>query len=95
MKYELSFVCEKDGHKVEQGYDVEFFKDEDQYGNGTYMNCVNHKPEYADQLYDIRYEQSYDESKQIQFIVDWVLGTWNGENGSYRATSISVKEIDA
>ena len=94
MKYELTFVCEKDGHVVEQGYDVSFSYDPSQYGNGTYMYCENHNPEYTDYSFDIRYDQEYSEDEQKQFILNWALNTWNGEKGSYRITQISIKEMD-
>lgn len=42
MKYELSFVCEKDGKKLEQGYTVQFFYDKKQYGNSKI--CQNISP---------------------------------------------------
>lgn len=93
MKYDLRFVCEKDGDAVEQGYDVEFFYDPNQYGNGTHMSCENHKAGYTDYCYDIRYDRDYKKDRQVQYIVGWVLNTWSGNNGSYRATEISVKEI--
>lgn len=92
MKYELNFVCESDGDVVEQGYDVEFFYNPNQYGNGTYMSCKNHKAGYANYNFDIRYNKDYHPESQVQFIVDWVMNTWNGKNGSYKTTAISVKE---
>lgn len=93
MKYELNFVCEKDGDREAIVYDIEFFYNPDQYGNGTYMSCDNHKKGYANYYFDIRYDRDYTPDTQVQFIVDWVLNTWNGKNGSYRTTEISVKEI--
>ena len=93
MKYELHFVCEKDDDIISQTYDVEFFYNEKQYGNGTYMSCENHMKGYNDYYFDIRYDRDYCEDRQVQYIVDWVLNTWNGENGSYRTTAISVKVI--
>ena len=93
MKYELHFVCEKDGDIVPQAYDVEFFYNPEQYGNGTFMSCDNHAAGYADYYYDIRYDLDYAPDKQIQYIMNWVLNTWNGKDGSYRTTEISVKEI--
>lgn len=94
MKYELNFVCEKDGDVVTEGYDVEFFYNPNQYGNGTYMSCENHDNRYSSHYFDIRYDRDYTKDRQVQFIVDWVLNTWNGENGSYRTTAISVKEVE-
>ena len=94
MKYELNFVCEQDGDVVIQGYDVEFFYNPNQYGNGTYMSCKNHKRGYADYYMDIRYDHDYHKDQQVQYIVDWVMNTWSGKNGSYRATEISVKEVE-
>ena len=66
MKYELHFTCEKENDVIEQGFDVEFFFDPDQYGNGTTMSCKNHSAGYADYYFDIRYEREYREDRQIQ-----------------------------
>lgn len=93
MKYELNFVCEKDGDVVSKTYDVSFFYNSNQYGNGTYMSCKDHVPGYQGYYIDIRYDRDYHKDKQVQYIVDWVLNTWNGNDGSYRTTSISVKEL--
>ena len=94
MKYELCFVCvSEDGDRVKLGFDVEFFYNPKQYGNGTYMSCESHdKEKYHDYYFDIRYDMDYHKDEQIQFIVDWVLNTWSGKNGSYRTTEISVRE---
>lgn len=93
MKYLLDFICENDGDIVSQSYDVEFFYDENQYGNGTFMSCDNHKEGYADYYFDIRYDRDYHKDEQMQYILNWALNTWNGKDGSYRITDISVKEI--
>ena len=93
MKYELTFVCEKDGDREELGYDVEFFYNPEQYGNGTFMSCENHKKGYADYYFDIRYERDYCVDEQKQFILNWALNTWSGKNGSWPITSITLKEV--
>lgn len=93
MKYELTFVCEQDGDRIELGYDVEFFYDENQYGNGTYMYCKNHDRGLYSPSYDIRYDRSYSADHQKEYILNWALNNWNGENGSYRITEIAIKEI--
>lgn len=93
MKYELTFVCEKDGDKIAEGYDVEFFYNENQYGNGTSMYCKNHAKGYYSPSYDIRYDRDYSADHQKEYILNWALNTWNGENGSYRITEIAIKEM--
>lgn len=96
MKYGLDFVCVNADRtdSVHLAYDVKFSYDPNQYGNGTYMSCLSHnRKESGDRYYDIRYERSYSKDRQMQFILDWVLNTWSGERGSYRATEVSIKEI--
>ena len=92
MKYELCFVCvSTDGERETMTYDVKFSYDPDQYGNGTMMICKKYggRTEY----YDIRYNRDYHKDRPMQFILDWVLCTWSGERGSWRATEVSIKEM--
>lgn len=93
MKYELKFFCEKDGDRIEQAYDVEFLEHPNPYGNGMIMVCENHKAGYTDYNYDIRYDMDYDKDNEMSYIISWVNHMWSGNNGSYKAKEITIKEI--
>ena len=92
MKYELCFTCvSTDGERETMNYNVWFSYDPDQYGNGTMMICK--KKDSRTEYYDIRYNRDYHKNEQMQFILNWVLNTWSGERGSWRATEVSIKEV--
>lgn len=96
MKYELCFVVvsEDGSDKLNAGYEVRFTYDPEQYGNGTYMSCISHdRTICSNRYFDIRYDRDYSKDQQMLFIAEWVLNTWTGKNGSYRATEISIKEM--
>lgn len=96
MKYRLSFICvSPDGkHHEESNYDVSFSYNENQYGNGTSMYCKNLRPGYANYSFDIRYDRDYSNDRQIQYITDWALNTWNGENGSWKISNIHCYALE-
>ena len=96
MKYELCFVVtsEDGSDSIKAEYDVSFYYDPHQYGNGTYMSCDSHdRAIVSDRYFDIRYDRDYHKDQQMLYVLQWVLNTWSGKNGSYRATEVSIKEV--
>lgn len=96
MKYRLSFVCvSPDGkHHEEQNYDVTFERCGFDYGNGMGMFCKNLKAGYANYNFDIRYDKDYHPDRQIQFILNWALNNWSGDDGSWKITFIQCTEVE-
>lgn len=79
--------------KHEYNYLVNFFQDENGYGNKTYMQLAteDHKPF---KYFDLRYNNVYDSNAQISFICMWADAYWNGKDGSWKLESIEVKHAE-
>lgn len=69
-------------------YDCSFTYDEEQYGNGTYLNFGK------DRTYDIRYDKDYSSDKPMQYLCDLCWWMWNGKNGAWVLKKFSIEEIN-
>ena len=79
-------------------FDVEFWCNENDYGNGYHVSIRNTTAGYElnHNVYDLRYDKDFHKAHKIAWLADWSDNYWNGENGAYKLKSITItrKEND-
>ena len=66
------------------------------YGNGKYMHIDFSQCREvmgSDMNYDIRYDNRYSSEDERRYIYTFVKDQWSGQNGSWKASYIAVKNI--
>lgn len=66
--------------------DCYFITDDDDYGNGTYLNI-------GDTYYDIRYDTTYSPERQVSYLAHWADNQWTGEKGAYKLIGLQIQNI--
>lgn len=67
-----------------------------EYGNRKYMHIDFSECREvmgSDMTYDIRYDQRYSSQNEPEYIKMFVKENWSGQNGSWKASYITVKKI--
>lgn len=73
---------------------VEFFKQDNDYGNGYGMYIKCQTEPFGSQSYDIRYDKDFDENNMLLYIVDFFAHRFSGKNGGWKLTGIRVYEAE-
>lgn len=81
-----------DGAIKEYDAKIEFICDPNQYGNGYTMVISSAMEPWGEQGYDIRYDKGFSKNYPIEYIVSFYSRRFNGENGAWKLTGISVCE---
>lgn len=94
MKYnvKLTIVDPIDKETKELKYEVGFYCDPNDYGNGYRVSLTNKDTGYVDG-YDLRYDTDFDEKHPELWITDYVYHNWTGENGSYDIQKLTIERI--
>lgn len=66
--------------------DCYFITEDDDYGNGTYLN-IGHA------CYDIRYDTTYSPDRQVSYLAQWADNQWTGERGAYKLIGLQIQNI--
>lgn len=92
MKYLLTvkIVNPKDEKVKELSFDVEFWYNKEQYGNGYGVAITRDAGEYFELSYDLRYDTNFDKDRKEDWIREWAKSYWTGEKGSYRLLSVDI-----
>lgn len=72
-----------------------FIYDPKQYGNGYYVSItVGEEETYIGNLYDLRYDKTFNSEHKEQWLEKWAKSYWNGKNGAYAIKTLKiVKEL--
>lgn len=87
MMYNVTVLLENPNCKTEHvtyEKEVSFHRDEEQYGNGTFMW-------FGDDYYDLRYNREYTSDTQVQFIHDFCVNRWDGTRGSWLLKELTIE----
>ena len=68
----------------------EFQKIENTYGNKHYVRIAG---DGMENIYDIRYDNSFRSNKKEQWLTDWAYNYWTGENGAYAIKKLTIEKI--
>jgi hypothetical protein len=66
------------------------------YGNRKYMHIDFSECREvmgSDLSYDIRYDRRYSSSNEPEYIKTFIKDQWSGQNGSWKASYITIKKI--
>ena len=98
MKYNLT-VKITDGSSSRTLYLLaEFGKGNSGYGNDMYLAIKGR--EYRgvkttfENIYDIRYDKSFDRKKPEVYLSNWVYSYWTGENGSWKVQKLTIESLN-
>lgn len=74
--------------------DIEFFNHGGfHYGNGySMLVIIDNNIHHNDQLYDLRYDETFDIDNAKDYAIAHIKNNWSGEKGSWKA--IEIKEIE-
>lgn len=94
MKYNVNLIIvdPKDKDTKELNYEVGFYHEPNDYGNG-YRVWLNNKDTGYEEGFDLRYSTEFDENHPELWITDYVYHNWTGENGSYDIQKITIERI--
>lgn len=67
-------------------WDCSFFKNDDDYGNGTHLRFGPH-------YFDIRYDSDYKEGHEITYLAQTAGEMWCGENGAWQLIGLQIQSI--
>lgn len=65
-----------------------FTYDEEQYGNGHYVSIGS--KEFYRQVFDLRYDLTFDRNNKVKWLEDWARNYWNGKNGAWIIKSLEI-----
>jgi hypothetical protein len=68
--------------------DCYFIYDEEQYGNGHYVNITNGK-EFQNYI-DLRYDKTFNRNKKAEWLEQWARNYWSGKNGAWIIKSLEI-----
>lgn len=68
---------------------AEFSHDPNTYGNGYYLAIIGQ--EGFQNLYDLRYNDSFRKDKKEDFLKAWASAYWSGTNGAYRLDDLKIE----
>ena len=71
---------------------VEFYRFDEDYGNGYYMGIESPCEPFGKQGYDLRYNLSFSPNQKIPFIVQFFADRYDGKDGAWKLTGIRVFE---
>ncbi len=98
MKYNLT-VKITDGRNSKTLYLLaEFGKSNSGYGNDMYLAITGR--EYRgikttfENVYDIRYDTSFNRKKPELYLAGWVYKYWTGENGSWKVQKLAIENLN-
>lgn len=98
MKYNLT-VKITDGRNSRTLYLLaEFGKSNSGYGNDTYLAITGRTYRGVkttfENMYDIRYDTSFNRNEPEIYLAKWVYKHWTGENGSWDVSSLTITKVD-
>ena len=70
----------------------EVFYDQDNYGNGCYVSISGKG--FSRNVFDIRYDKSFNIHEPELWITNWAKNYWNGCNGAWKIKSLQILKID-
>lgn len=88
MKYRMNVVITKDGNEKVYNLNCIFFYDEEDYGNGYYLNI--HGDNFYEKYFDIRYDKTFRSNEKEKYLVGWAYNYWSGENGAWSIKSLEI-----
>lgn len=85
-----------DGNGTAKSFDakVEFFRFDEDYGNGYYMGVESPCEPFGKQGYDLRYNRDFHSNQKILFIVRFFAERYDGNDGAWKLTGIRVHEAE-
>ena len=94
MKYLMRVVIEDPN--VEPGMVAELFFDltcyfthhPEQYGNGYTVSIAGDN--FYKQIYDLRYDKSFNRDKKADWLKAWAHNYWSGKNGAWKVKSLTI-----
>lgn len=72
--------------------ECEFSCNEKDYGNGHYVSIKNESLPFGKEIYDIRYDKSFNRNDKTTWLLNWAYSYWTGKNGAYEIKSIKIEE---
>ena len=101
MKYNMNVIIKDPNTEAGMNSDLwlkleaVFWHDPEQYGNGYQVSIGSRKdskiPLYSS-VYDLRYNKDFDPEHKMSWLVEWAENYWNGFNGAYKLSSISLEQ---
>lgn len=68
------------------------FCETNDFGNGCYVSI--HGEGFSKNVYDVRYDNSFNLDEADLWLKDWAQNYWDGCNGAWKIKSIQVLKID-
>lgn len=70
----------------------EFFCDPNDFGNGCYVSIRGEG--FSKNVFDIRYDKSFNIDEPDVWLKNWAKNYWNGCNGAWKTKSLQILKID-
>lgn len=70
----------------------EVFFDPNDFGNGCYVSI--HGEGFSKNVFDVRYDKSFNIDAPDVWIKDWAKNYWSGCNGAWSIKSLQILKID-
>lgn len=97
MKYNIEMLIVDPNEKTEQvnrHYEIEFWCNSNDYGNGYHVSFNNVDSKGDKQLFDLRYDSNFDKNHPELWIADYVYHNWSGEQESYDVQKLTIERIE-
>lgn len=93
MDYRMNIIVEapNTGKTAEMKLNASFHKRDGDYGNGYWLSIWNESGS-IDKYYDLRYESGFQIVGAKKYLEEWANRYWSGDNGSWKATAITITE---
>lgn len=88
------FIANDNGESAKYNASIEFSHNPDDYGNGCHMGVRSNTEPFGFQAYDIRYNADFSKENPIPFIVQFYSDRFNGRNGAWTLTGITIQEAE-
>lgn len=74
--------------------DCIFAYDPEQYGNGHFVKLVKRGIEGFQNVYDLRYDESFNRNNKSAWLEKWAKDYWSGENGAYAVKTLKITKVE-
>ena len=90
MNYKMKVIITDPETLNELYFDLNcsFCCDPDTYGNGYYLS-ISGKDFYR-QIFDLRYDKSFDRNNKEKWLEAWAWNYWSGKNGAWAIKSLEI-----